>query len=146
MKSINNSIGEPVPYFVQANVPSYIENIKNLLIKKYGEPTKVISKKAVPFYAFKGTNLSGYITNINNTGNILEWDNDVVKITFFEGIDNYNYTYNPSNDTYFSAIDEDRNLSKKLEDGNEITKGFSYLKYELKEDYIKQKKLDEPNL
>ena len=50
----------------------------------------------MPYYALVGKNISGYMTEMNNTGNLLEWNNDVVKITFFEGVDNYNFTYNPN--------------------------------------------------
>ena len=144
--SITNLVDEPIPYFAQTNRPEYLQKIRTLLITKYGEPTKIISKQSVPFYAFAGNQYGGYMTDINNTGNLLIWDNEVVKVTFFEGIDNYNVTYNPLEDTYFFAIDEDRNKSKKLESGFEITKGFSYLRYELKDDYMKKNKLNEPNL
>lgn len=144
--SITNNNGDPIPYFVQSNRPEYIQKIENLLIKKYGKPTKITSNESVPIFAFRGNALNGYMTEKNNTGNLFEWDNEVVKITFFEGINNYNYTYNPINDSYFSAMDEDRNKTKKLDKDYGITKGFSYLSYELKDDYIKDKKLDNPNL
>ncbi len=144
--SITNLVDEPIPYFAQTNRLEYVQKIKTLLIKKYGEPTKIISRQPVPFYAFAGNQYGGYMTDINNTGNLLVWDNEVVKVTFFEGIDNYNVTYKPLEDTYFFAIDEDRNKSKKLESGSEITKGYSYLRYELKDDYMKKNKLNEPNL
>lgn len=144
--TITNKIGEPVPYFVQANRPVYIEKIKQLLLEKYGKPTKITSSESVPMHAFERNDINGYMTDKNSTGNLLEWDNEVVKITFFEGFDNYNYTFNPKQDTYTSSIDEDRNKTRKLEDGSEITKGYSYLKYELTDSYISKKKLDQPNL
>jgi len=82
--SITNAIGEPIPYFVQANRTSYIQNIKDLLIKKYGQPTEIISKQSVPFYALRGNNFSRYMTDTNNTGDLLVWDNEIVKITFLK--------------------------------------------------------------
>lgn len=144
--TITNKIGEPVPYFVQANRPVYIEKIKKSLLEKYGKPTKITSGESVPMYALERTEINGYMTDKKYTGNLLEWDNEVVKITFFEGFDNYNYTFNPKQDTYSSSIDEDRNKTRKLEYGYEITKGYSYLKYELTHSYISKKKLDQPNL
>ena len=56
--TVTNTIGEPIPYFIQANKSSYIQNIKNLLIKKYGQPTKITSKESVPYYALVGKNIS----------------------------------------------------------------------------------------
>lgn len=144
--AITNNIGEPIPYFVQANRPIYIEKIKKLLIAKYGEPTKVTSGESVPMHAFEGNVMNGYMTGKNTTGKLLEWSTDVVNIMFFEGFDNYNFTYNPSENTYTNSIDEDRNQTKTLINGSELTKGYSYLKYELTDDYIKKKKLDQPNL
>ena len=147
LRILTNNIGEPIPYFVQGNSDSYISRVKNLLIKKYGKPTKVKSQEHTSFYAFNGTNINIYGTEKDNKGEILEWDNDVVKITFFTGINNYNQTYNYINDTYFVGLSiEDRNKTKFLEKNHVTTKGYAYLKYELKEDYIKEKKLDEPNI
>ena len=141
-----NKIGEPVPYFVQSNRANYINNVKSLLISKYGEPSKITKGGSLPMYAFDKNILKGYLTDKTNKGNLLEWENDIVKIKLFEGIENYNYTYYPTEQLYFHAMDEDRNKTKKLDEGHETTRGFAYLVYELTDEYIAKKKLDEPNL
>lgn len=142
---LGTSYNPPFPAFVQANREIYIQRIKHMLIKKYGNPTKIITEKYIPFYVFQGKKIEAYGTDEDNKGELLEWENDIVKITLFTGIDNYDFTYNQALDGYFMMLQES-SKSKEISEGTEITKGFAYLKYELKKDYIEKKKLDVPNL
>lgn len=134
-----------IPYFTQSNRALYISRVKDLLIKKYGQPTKITTDNNIPFYVFEGKEIQKYGTNKEHKGELLEWDNDIVKITFFTGIDNYNFTYDYEINEYFHSF-VDKNKTKELGKSEEPTKAYTYLRYELKEDYIKRKKLDEPNL
>lgn len=133
------------PAFIQANRKEYIQRIKNMLVKKYGDPTKITMEEGTPIYAFKENQMEVYGTNKDSKGELLEWENDIVKITLFTGIDYYNFTYNQTTDSYF-IMSEEFSKSKEIDKDTEITKGYAYIKYELKEDYIEKKKLDIPNL
>lgn len=137
--------GNPIPSFTQGNRALYISRVKDLLIKKYGQPTKITTDNNIPFYVFEGKEIQRYGTSKDHKGELLEWDNDIVKITLFTGIDNYNFTYDYELNDYFVSF-TDKSKTKQLDKNQEPTKGYAYLKYELKEDYIKSKKLDEPNL
>lgn len=102
-------------------------------------------EEGTPIYAFKENQMEVYGTNKDSKGELLEWENDIVKITLFTGIDYYNFTYNQTTDSYF-IMSEEFSKSKEIDKDTEITKGYAYIKYELKEDYIEKKKLDIPNL
>lgn len=136
----------PIPYFTQSNRALYISRVKDLLIKKYGQPTKITTDNNIPFYVFEGKEIQPYGTDKDHKGELLEWDNDIVKITLFTGIDNYNFTYDYESNIYIHHLGDRTKIKKELEKNREPTKAYAYLRYELKEDYIKRKKLDEPNL
>lgn len=121
----------------------YIEKIEMDLIKKYGNPKRNTSLGTL-FHGFVGKEVQTFMTTEEYNGEILEWNNNNIRILFYKG--------SPNDATYFlpsiQKYKQTSNMAEYNEDKNDAIYTYNnpFISYYLQEDYISKMKFEEPNL
>ena len=145
-KNFEKSFSEK--YFNQDINAELIEDIKNLYISKYGQPTDTFSMTSHRFYYIQGNQI---ITNgdPDRRGLDIKWKTEYYTVTFFTGLPSYDSNYNLSDRTYGDAIHlAGPNYIMHADPLKNEVQDFSYcyILYQLNDKAIKELKLDKINL
>jgi hypothetical protein len=141
-------------YFSQNVNIKLIEEIKNLYISKFGQPTDTATSAYHQLYVIKDNQiLMG--TDPDRSGLNLRWQTKYFDINFFTGLPSYNSIYNVKDKYYLDIIKwagpELKNKSNLIErpdaSKNEIQAfSYPYILYKLNLNTIKELKLNKMNL
>lgn len=145
-KNYENTFTEKL--FNQDINANLIDDIKNLYISKYGQPTDTFSMSSHRFYFIKGNQIfeNG---DPDREGLDIKWETEYYTINFFTGLPSYDSKFNSSEKSYQdelylagprypTQIDRFKNEVKCY--------SYCYIKYELNAKAIKALKLDNKNL
>lgn len=125
----------------------FVSDVLSLIERKYG---KGISKASTPYDKMFDIS-QGKFDEFNlgpvKGGEIFTWENDVLKVTFFEGAkDVQPLSYSLNDKTYWLSFDEEH-YRKGIASGDKIECYYGpYIKYELKDNVIEKLKLNIPKL
>lgn len=132
------------------NIPEDLVNdIKKLLISKYGNPTLDDYKSEYnDFYVIQGKEIKSYVGDSKVQCKVTKWETENLNIALYTGIpssdakftkDGFSYVIQPSGREHeIAEIDTST--------GEKQCKSYVYLKYELKSETIKKLKLNEKKL
>lgn len=125
-----------------------IEDIKNLYISKYGQPTDTFSLPAHKFHFIKGNQIleDG---DIDRKGLYIKWETEYYTITFFNGLPSYDSKFNTYEKSYQDQfyLGGSRFPKQVNRFKNEVKcYSYCYIKYELNAKAIKALKLDKKNI
>jgi|ERR1035437_3103559 hypothetical protein len=123
-----------------------IEDIKNLYISKYGQPTDTFSMASHKVYFIKGNQivLNG---DPDRKGLDIKWETEYYTVTFFTGLESYESYYDPNG--YADVTMSFGTLGPIPVDPlkNEVKcQSYCYIEYQLNNKAIKELKLDKINL
>lgn len=129
---------------------SFLDQIKNMLTSKYGEPSLEGYKSEYNgFYAVKGKGFKEYIGDKNRKGKVTEWETDNLKIELFEGLQSVNAKY--SKNGYTMVIQPSGKENNVVTDfdwgkGERPCVTYVFIKYSLKSETIKKLGLNDKKL
>jgi len=116
-------------YFLDQNVNiKMLEDIKDIIITKYGKPKDTLLTNQIAFYVFEKNEINKYKQTANDIGVMYIWETNALKIKFFTGIKNNKCIYNVEDEIYWQMFEPQNNLNE-----NEIEcTSFPYITYEIK--------------
>jgi hypothetical protein len=134
--------------FIQDINAKLIEDIKNLYISKYGQPSDTFSLSSHRVYFIKGNQIIE-TGDPKREGFEYRWETEYYSITFFTGLPSYESRYNSTKRTYDYEIQfaENFNVVKPDVYKNEVQSfSYCYIEYKLNDKAIKELNLNKINL
>ncbi len=129
---------------------SLLEQIKNMLSSKYGEPKlEGYESKYNNFYAIQGKEIKEFIGDENRKGKRTEWETENLKIELFEGLSSVDAKYSQNG---YEMVIQPGGKENDLVTGFDWEKGerpcvtYVYIKYDLKSETIKTLGLNDKKL
>jgi hypothetical protein len=133
--------------FIQDINAKLIEDIKNLYISKYGQPSDTFSLSSHRVYFIKGDQIIE-TGDPKREGLDFTWETEYYSITFFTGLPSYESRYNTTKRTYDYEIQFSNFYVVKPDVNNNEVQSFSYcyIEYKLNDKAIKELNLNKINL
>jgi hypothetical protein len=123
-----------------------IDDIKNLYISKYGQPTDTFSMASHKVYIIRGNQIA-LNGDPDRKGLDIKWETEYYTVTFFTGLESYESYYDPNG--YADVTMSTGTLGPIPVDPlkNEVKcQSYCYIEYQLNNKAIKELKLDKKNL
>ena len=129
---------------------SLVDDVKSMLISKYGQPKDTLDYDFNSFFILEGNQVNSYKGTDKIKGKVYSWETEFLDIKIFEGILNVGTTYVSETKSYLKPIfPHDLSIQTPktaLSPGETHCFSYPYIQYKLNENAIKLLKLDVPNL
>ena len=126
---------------------SQIDEIANMLSKKYGKPTDTIKDIFSNFFVIEGNKIKDYQSgDKTNIGEKIIWKTKYLDIFFFKGISSSTGIFNSKDHSYMMYFDGKPFKKINYNNGERPCYSFSYISYTLNNEAIKELGLDKAKL
>ena len=134
---INPEQKNDIYHFEQNVNVNMLENIKNLIISKYGLPNDTLYGENISFEVIKGNMIKKGRQVNEDVGILYKWETNALLISFFTGISNPLCFYRINQGEYWSTM-----YGVELIENQIKCLAYSYISYELKPEVIKKLNLN----
>ncbi len=134
-------------WFSQSVAISYLDNVKNMLMRKYGKPIE--ENKELDYHKFfvlSGNGFKKYDINDNEKPKITKWKNKYFTVTLFQGFSNPNSVYNKKTKHYSFVFFGKKGNKVDLNTNEEPCISFSYIYYNLTKEAVEKLNLGNSNI
>lgn len=132
---------EEKPCVSQDIVSDQVDEIENLLSHKYGKPTDSFESDYLEF-VIERNEIRSYRSDSLNNGVNLVWKTKYLDITLFKGIASPTNTFDLNNLSYNMHFKNNPHREINYDDGERPCYAYTYIKYVLNREAIKNLKLD----
>lgn len=116
--------------------------IYNMLVKKYGQPTKTTKSEFTEIYVIEEGVIKTYKPDSSNLGEMYYWETKNLDISYFKGVRSAITSFIVPDNKYMTYFKADPFRILDYEKGERYSRSFSYISYNLKDESIKKFGLD----
>jgi len=134
---LNSEEKNNIYYFDQNVNIIMLEDIKNMIIGKYGLPFDTLYEENILFYVIEKVNINTYHQLTGDIGVLYIWETDALLIKFFTGISNSKRIFLKGRNEYWISM-----YNLDLSESTVKCLAFPYVSYELKPKIIEKLKIN----
>ncbi|MBS1755684.1 MAG: hypothetical protein JSU03_00265 [Bacteroidetes bacterium] len=123
-----------------------VDDIANMLSKKYGKPSDTLKFEFLNFYVIEGSQIRSYHSDSTNVGEKIIWKTKYLDISLFKGIASPTNTFNSKDRSYMMYFDNNPYRKIDYDNGERPCYAYTYISYMLNEEAIKKLELDKAKL
>jgi hypothetical protein len=135
-----------IPGVIQDVSLDLVEDIGDMLSKKYGKPNGKMKSEHFTVKVIEGNQIKNYRSDSTNMGELLYWETEYFDISFFKGINSTASTFTSNGNSYTIYFDTNPNTILDYDSGERPCRSYSYITYKLNSKAIKRLALDKPKL